>query len=327
MDNTAPTPFRLRDYRPDTDIPALVALFNLEYPDEPMTVEQEEHDERSYPAGNPRLRFAVETDGGRFIGFGVCMFPFWMEAPGVYQIYGIVDPAWRGRGIGQALLAELEPYARGQGAERLWTDCRESQAHSIRFLEGTGFTIYGIRFEQTLDLKQFDAAAWATAFERVAGAGYTLTTLARMRTAQPEADRNLFELYRAAVGDVPFPGGARLTPEYDTWRSDMLDGPANEPEFIFVALDGKRMIGMTSIMLPKEGPAVTSSTVVLREYRGRGIALALKVMSLAALQKRSYAEARTQNDTANPPILHLNERLGYRRLPGWLQWEKRLQDQ
>jgi hypothetical protein len=34
------------------------------------------------------------------------------------------------------------------------------------------------------------------------------------------------------------------------------------------------------------------------------------------------AVKRTHNDTANPAILRLNEKLGYRRLPGWLAWEK-----
>jgi hypothetical protein len=32
--------------------------------------------------------------------------------------------------------------------------------------------------------------------------------------------------------------------------------------------------------------------------------------------------ARAHNDTANPPILALNEKMGYRRLPGCLAWEK-----
>lgn len=316
--------FRLRDYRPETDIPALVALFNLEYPDEPTTIEQEEHDERSYPAHNPRLRYAVETADGQFIGFGVCLFPFWMDAPGVYEVYGVVHPLWRGRGVGQALLAAFEPYARRQGAARLWTDCRESQATSIRFLEQAGFATYGIRFESALDLTRFKASDYADASERVTAAGFTLTTLAQVRPTRPEAERDLFELYRVAIHDVPFPGGARLTPVYDTWHSYMLEGPTTDPAFIFLALDGERMVGMTAIQLLQDAPAVTSATAVLREYRGRGVALALKVMSLAALKERGYVEARTQNDTANPPILHLNEKLGYRRLPGWLQWEKQL---
>jgi len=32
---------------------------------------------------------------------------------------------------------------------------------------------------------------------------------------------------------------------------------------------------------------------------------------------------RTENDGENAPILHLNEQMGYRRIPGWTQFMKR----
>jgi hypothetical protein len=48
------------------------------------------------------------------------------------------------------------------------------------------------------------------------------------------------------------------------------------------------------------------------------------VESLRALQQRGYTEARTHNDTANPSIMHINEKLGYKRIPGWTMWEKLL---
>ena len=80
---------------------------------------------------------------------------------------------------------------------------------------------------------------------------------------------------------------------------------------------------MTSLELLKNGPAITSMTGVAPEHRGRGLALALKLLSFRFLKAHGYAETRTHNDTANPPILRLNEKLGYRRLPGWLIWEKR----
>ena len=76
------------------------------------------------------------------------------------------------------------------------------------------------------------------------------------------------------------------------------------------------------VKLLANGPAITSATGVLREHRGRGVATALKLASFRFLKERGYREARAHNDTENPPILRLNEKLGYRRLPGWLAWEK-----
>jgi mycothiol synthase len=313
--------FLLRDFQ-STDIPALVSIVNRTYPDTPTTVEQEEYWERTYPQNNPRLRFTVETTGGTVVGQGSCMFPFWMQnSMGVYSIYAVVDPEWRGRGIGRALFARLEPYAWQQGAQRLWTDCREDHADAIRFLEAAGYRQYGVRFEQTFDLTAFDPELYRHAIARMEAEGYTLTTFAEERALRPDAERALYELYRVTLLDVPFPGDAVIEEPFDLWQKH-LESPSSDPAFIFLAKHGDELVGLTEMGLPKEGPAQTNMTGVLREHRGKGVALALKLASLKALQVRDYTETRTQNDTLNPTILHLNEKLGYRRLPGWLQYQK-----
>ena len=68
---------------------------------------------------------------------------------------------------------------------------------------------------------------------------------------------------------------------------------------------------------PRRGRRTRSST-----HRGRGVATLVKLASLRYLKDQGFTEARTHNDTANPAILALNEKLGYRRRPGWLAWEK-----
>ena len=175
-----PAAWRIRDYLL-SDIPAFVGLANLEYPDEPTSVEQEEHWNRTYPADNPRLRLAVEDKAGTLIGFGESAKPFWAIAPGVYMLFILTHPSHRGLGIGRDLLRRLEQYARDEGADKLMTDCRESQAHSIRFLEKSGFSQFGIRFESAIDLNRFDPEQFAPAFQRIERAGYSLTTLAELR--------------------------------------------------------------------------------------------------------------------------------------------------
>ncbi|HET7376961.1 MAG TPA: GNAT family N-acetyltransferase, partial [Anaerolineae bacterium] len=61
-----------------------------------------------------------------------------------------------------------------------------------------------------------------------------------------------------------------------------------------------------------------------REQRRHGLALALKLISFRLIKERGYTATRTTNDTANPAILRLNEKLGYQKLPGNLLWEKLL---
>ena len=143
----APGGFRLRDFRVE-DLAALTDVLNATYPDEPTTLAEQEHGERTYPTDNPRLRFAVENEAGEFVGFGQCMKPFWLDAPGVYTIYAVVSPQRRHRGIGQALMARLEPFCVTQGAQRIHAPgCREDSADTICFLERAGYANIGVRFE------------------------------------------------------------------------------------------------------------------------------------------------------------------------------------
>jgi RimJ/RimL family protein N-acetyltransferase len=50
---------------------------------------------------------------------------------------------------------------------------------------------------------------------------------------------------------------------------------------------------------------------VLRAYRGRSLALALKLRGIAYARSRGMAEIQTVNDMANAPMLALNRKLGF----------------
>ena len=59
-------------------------------------------------------------------------------------------------------------------------------------------------------------------------------------------------------------------------------------------------------------------------YRGRGIARAVKLQSLAQAVELGIPEVRTDNDSENGPMLHINETLGYTTQPGYVSFVKRL---
>ena len=315
--------FHFREFRWE-DIPAIVDIGNLTWPDDPNTVEKEEYDERTYPADNPRLRVAVENAAGQFIGLGVCLRPFWMQAPGVYFVWIIVHPDWRRRGIGQALLPQLEAYGRAQGADKLWAGCREDHDYSSRFLEQAGYHNFGRRFESILDLTTFDITPYAAAFDRVQQAGFEIVNYVAESAINPTAYAQLFELDEATRGDVPWPGGARSVMTEEQFRQRFFESPHADPGGIFIAKHHGRFAGFTMVKYEPDHPAHTMMTGVRREYRGQGLALALKVRSIQQMIERGCTQALTNNDTANPSILHLNERLGYQKRPADLQWEKRL---
>jgi hypothetical protein len=59
-----------------------------------------------------------------------------------------------------------------------------------------------------------------------------------------------------------------------------------------------------------------SFTGVLRAYRGRRLALALKLLSISAAQRYDVDYLYTNNDSSNAPMLAINRRLGYQESPG-----------
>lgn len=258
------------------------------------------------------------------VGYGECQYPFWTSQPDFYAIFVIVDPAWQRRGIGQVLLAALMPFARAQGFHKLHTDCKEDSASTVRFLERAGFEQFGRRFESALDLEHFDETPLLETVARVGAAGYAVITLAEARRLDPEADRRLYEVFAATVVDVPFPGGVQAQPNYDNFRAQVLDAPNTPAEGIFIARHAGQMVALTTLELLPNRLGITGTTGVLAAHRDRGVATLVKLASLRYLKEHGYKEARTQNDTANPPILALNEKLGYRRLPGWLAWARTL---
>ena len=57
-------------------------------------------------------------------------------------------------------------------------------------------------------------------------------------------------------------------------------------------------------------------TGVLRAYRGRGIAAALKRTQIAWAKQAGYEKLQTANEVRNEPIRRLNARHGYKLEPG-----------
>ena len=52
-------------------------------------------------------------------------------------------------------------------------------------------------------------------------------------------------------------------------------------------------------------------------WRGRGIALALKLLAIACARRHGAEHISTNNDSENTPMLAVNRKLGYQPEPGY----------
>lgn len=105
----------------------------------------------------------------------------------------------------------------------------------------------------------------------------------------------------------------------------MLGRQGQRPEFIGIAADGERIVGFTTMYTTTvPGLFDIGFTGVDREYRGRGVALALKVRGAQVAMRFGATALRTGNDSRNAAMLAVNQKLGYVRLPGRFEYERSL---
>ena len=106
----------------------------------------------------------------------------------------------------------------------------------------------------------------------------------------------------------------------EEFRVRDVDRASIPPGGFAVALEAAsgRVVGYANLHASCAGnPTVAwhGMTAVARDWRGRGVASALKRATIAWAAANGIEALETANDTDNAPMRAVNERLGYRPLP------------
>lgn len=327
-------PFTLRDAHLPDDFPAIARVLSAASPDWPVTPELLRHEHEGRDPALYFTRIVAEQDG-EVVGVGGLGHDSFSFEEWRYGGRVAVQPQARGRGVGAALYTELLRRAQDRGARELRTMLSDlpQDRPGVAFLTARGFQPAWDRYESSLHTADVDLGAFGDLLRDVAAQGTELRPLAELRS-DPDCDRRLYELDWLLFQDVPL--GTELTRRSpEQWVRDELDDPDLRPELSFVAVDPARTDPLT-------GPYVGYSTIgwnaagdygyigmtgVLREYRGRGLAKALKVAAMRALHAAGGGQIRTFNDAPNRAMIAMNEALGFRRTATRTRYELRLAPQ
>lgn len=226
-----------------------------------------------------------------------------------------VKESLRGQGRGRLLWHEAERCLHELKPTMVTAQVRDNQPASREWAERRGFVQWAHRFQSVLDLEQFDAAKFAGKIARVEASGIELVTLAELGGDSIDAFYGLHSRLELTPPDNTH-GHVSSREDFDRFLANPEIHP---PEFTVLARDGERLIAESTVMRRRDDFFYTSFSSVDPEYRGRGIALAIKLRTIELVKQAGVPRMGTNNLSINAPILAINAKLGYEPQPGtWL---------
>jgi GNAT superfamily N-acetyltransferase len=308
------------------DYRALVAVGKAVYPDYGETVEEWRHWDKTWDHSKYfKLRLVAE-DSRRVVGYGQVNHMRGAFAPTKYRVDITVLPDVRGRGHGTALYDELAIAVIARGGRALACSAKESMADGVRFLAKRGYREVKRDWESRLFVDGFDFTRFAAADDRVARQGIRITTLAEEMERDPGALQKAFVLNEDCRMDIPsVDPPTRQT--FDEFGREDIDAPNALLDAFYLAIDKDgRDLGVSNMFRSLDNPTFIwqGITGVLRDARGKGIGMALKLRTVRYAIDKGIEHIKTWNDVHNKPMLSINEALGFSRQRAWISYEKDL---
>lgn len=265
-------------------------------------------------------RFVV-TRGERRIGYATAEHPRWDVQP---ERYGSVDgnllPQERTRATLDTVFASMEERVIADGAKILSAWANEDDTLRIETLLARAYKEDRRSRRWELDLvtnREKLIAMTEDSRSRMKDEGVRILTLAT--DDDPKVIEKIWRLSEEAGDDVPTtePRVPEEMASYTRW----VNAPEIHRDRFWIARVGDEVVGVSVLGYPPvRGVVNTEWTATARSVRGRGIARALKCETVAQAIALGVDRVRTGNDAANDPILHINETMGYRLIPGGINY-------
>ena len=314
----------IRDFTPD-DYEAVAHLVSAVYPEYPETADEIRYGDEHFEEKCKHRRWLCEVNGEVVAGCHYAQHSYTYH-PRKFNIDVMVLPDYQGKGLGSMLydhvmaaLDEFDPIS-------VRSEAREDMPRSLRFLERRGFVETMREWESHLDPTVFDFAPYRELEECVRAQGIELKSLRELE-GEPDLARRLRDLDYELNLDVPSPEPI-TKPSVEFFVDHTLKHPNLLPDVYTVALHNGKFAGVSTLWKSHAcDDLYTGLTGVTREYRRRGIALAMKVRNIRWCAEHGIPLIKTWNASNNEAMLSINTRLGFVRKPAWIDFRKVLKEE
>jgi RimJ/RimL family protein N-acetyltransferase len=256
----------------------------------------------------------VDVRDGALVAFVAASHDQWRDGR---KRYGSIRPLLRYDHWSDERYAALvrigERWLRDEKAQTSVVRVREDFQRELAALARLGY-----REDRRMRISELDLGARREEIQRIAAETrremreQNVELLPLSEDPDPDKFHKLYEMMMESERDIPTTV-PRHAPGFDEWRRFWFDNPAVRQDWFWIARDGDAIVGTSVLDCPTvRGVPSTAYTGTSRRVRGRGIARALKYQSMAQAVDAGFTRVRTSNDADNPPILKINQEMGYR---------------
>jgi GNAT superfamily N-acetyltransferase len=290
------------------DLPAAAELLSTLYADGLFTVGGMRHRLDCAPSWVQR-RLLKWEETGRVVGWASCGLDHFSGDRELGFVDLTVDPGFRGRGIGAAMLERAEEHVRACGATRVEAFGPDHDP-SRAFAEARGYAV-----KARLRVSCVDPRTLPPAPSPPPG-----VELRPFSDVEPEA---IHAVDLVVSRDIPNEESIDGLDTAAAWKTQFWRDPEVDKELSRAAVVAGEVVAITMFRSDLErGRGENDITGTLPAHRGRGLATLLKHTSLRRAAARGITMVTTGNDEENGPMLAVNTKLGYRPSSGWIRWER-----
>ena len=240
-----------------------------------------------------------------------------------------LDPSYNHKGYRALLYNKMLELVKEFNCNKLLTGIYEHPNYKEhqKLLIKEDFKLVQTNREYSCDIRKVNMKKYYPLIEKLELEGIKFYDSRDQMKEFPNHYRKLEELNWTYAQDFPIPDGVEHTRiPFEQAMKQQIDFEKNSYGVEIVAVTDEQYIGSTDVEVysktePHKG--WTGGLGVLKEFRRKGIATALKIKAIEKLLMRGVTEVRTDNEENNP-MFKINVSLGFKSVPFSLEYMKEI---